>query len=65
MKVQEILQILQKDGWYIVEERGSFRQYKHARKTGRITITGNLNYDLESDSINSILLQAGLKGMKL
>ena len=65
MKVQEILQILQKDGWYVVEERGSFRQFKHTCKKGRITITGNLNYDLESDSINSILLQAGLKGMKI
>ncbi len=60
MQVQEILEILQNDGWYIIEQRGSFRQYKHPRKKGRITIAANPNYDLEKDSINSILLQAGL-----
>lgn len=65
MKVQEILQIIQTDGWYIIDEKGSFRQFKHPRKIGRITITGNLNYDFDSDAINSILLQAGLQGRKL
>jgi predicted RNA binding protein YcfA (HicA-like mRNA interferase family) len=64
MKVQEILQKIQADGWYIIEEKGSFRQYKHTRKRGRITITGNLNYDFDSDAVNSILLQAGLQGRK-
>lgn len=64
MKVEAILQILQDDGWFIIEKRGSFRQYKHPHKKGRITITGNLNYDFDSDSIDSIMLQAGLKGKK-
>jgi predicted RNA binding protein YcfA (HicA-like mRNA interferase family) len=65
MQIQKMLQILQTDGWYLIDQRGSFRQYKHPHKKGRITITGNPNYDLETDSINSILLQAGLEGMKL
>lgn len=60
MQVQEILEILQSDGWYIIEQRGSYRQYKHPHKKGRISIAANPNYDLEKDSINSILLQAGL-----
>jgi predicted RNA binding protein YcfA (HicA-like mRNA interferase family) len=62
-KVHEIMQILTSDGWYLLDEIGSFRQYKHPRKAGRITIAGNLNYDLALDAINSILLQAGLKGI--
>jgi predicted RNA binding protein YcfA (HicA-like mRNA interferase family) len=60
MQVQEILAILETDGWYIIEQHGSYRQYKHPHKKGRITIAANPNYDLEKDSINSILLQAGL-----
>jgi predicted RNA binding protein YcfA (HicA-like mRNA interferase family) len=63
-KVQEIIQILKSDGWYLLDENGSYRQYKHPHKTGRITIAGNLNYDLALDAINSILLHAGLIGMQ-
>ena len=64
MRVEEILLLLQSDGWYIIEQRGSYRQYKHPHKKGRITIAANLNYDLEKDSINSILLQAGIERKK-
>jgi predicted RNA binding protein YcfA (HicA-like mRNA interferase family) len=63
-QIQEIIQIIQADGWYLLDENGSYRQYKHPHKTGRITIAGNLNYDLALDSINSILRHAGLPGMK-
>jgi predicted RNA binding protein YcfA (HicA-like mRNA interferase family) len=63
MKMQEIMLILKNDGWYLVEEDGSCRQYKHPHKTGRITISGNLNYDMALEPANSILLQAGLKGI--
>ena len=64
MKIQEIMVILKTDGWYLVEVNGDYRQYKHPHKRGRITIAGNPNYDLELESSNSVLLQAGLKGIK-
>ena len=64
MKVQEIISTLKTDGWYIIEENGSYRQFKHPRKTGRLTIVGNLNYDLTTKPVDSTMLQAGLKGIK-
>jgi predicted RNA binding protein YcfA (HicA-like mRNA interferase family) len=38
MKVREAIQLIERDGWYLVATRGSHRQYKHASKPGRVTI---------------------------
>jgi predicted RNA binding protein YcfA (HicA-like mRNA interferase family) len=61
MKVREVLKLLRKDGWYLVPSRGGHRQYKHATKPGRVTVSGNLADDLPPGTLNSILKQAGLK----
>ena len=49
------------DGWFLVATRGSHRQFKHATKTGRVTIAGHPSDDLAPGTYNSILKQAGLK----
>ena len=61
MNVSEVLRQLQDDGWFLVATRGSHRQYKHAFKTGRVTVPGKPSDDLAPGTINSILKQAGLK----
>jgi len=61
MKVREILEILRRDGWYLVATRGSHRQFKHAGKPGRVTVPGKPSDDLHPGTLNSILKQAGLK----
>jgi len=61
MKVREILRQLQDDGWFLVATRGSHRQFKHATKSGRVTVAGKPNDDLAPGTLNSILKQAGLK----
>ena len=33
--VKEVLRMLEADGWYIVAQKGSHRQYKHPTKKGR------------------------------
>ncbi|WP_243137158.1 type II toxin-antitoxin system HicA family toxin [Desulfofundulus thermobenzoicus] len=35
MKVRDILRLLQEDGWYLIEQKGSHRQFKHPTKPGR------------------------------
>jgi predicted RNA binding protein YcfA (HicA-like mRNA interferase family) len=62
MKVREIIKLLEKDGWFIIDQRGSHRQYKHQEKTGRVTIAGHPNDDLAPGTLSSILKQAQLKG---
>lgn len=61
LKVKEVIKLIQKDGWYLVAQEGSHRQYKHSTKPGRVTIAGKLSDDLASGTYNSILKQAGLK----
>jgi predicted RNA binding protein YcfA (HicA-like mRNA interferase family) len=62
LKIREAIKLIQEDGWYLVTQKGSHRQYKHPQKPGRVTIAGNLSDDLAPGTWNSILKQAGLKG---
>ena len=61
MKVRDMLELLRRDGWYLVATRGSHRQFKHAAKPGRVTVPGKPGDDLHPGTLNSILKQAGLK----
>jgi predicted RNA binding protein YcfA (HicA-like mRNA interferase family) len=61
MKVSEALRLLQQDGWQLVAQRGSHRQFKHPSKSGRVTVAGKPSDDLAPGTLNSILKQAGLK----
>jgi predicted RNA binding protein YcfA (HicA-like mRNA interferase family) len=53
--------LLQKDGWSVVVTRGSHRQLKHPKKSGRVTVAGKPSDDVAPGTLNSILKQAGLK----
>jgi predicted RNA binding protein YcfA (HicA-like mRNA interferase family) len=59
--VREILRILEADGWIMIVQKGSHRQYKHPTKSGRVTVAGHPKDDLAPGTLNSILRQAGLK----
>ena len=61
MKVSAILRKLQDDGWYLYATRGSHRQFKHAKKPGRVTVSGKPSDDLAPGTLNSIYKQAGWK----
>ena len=61
MKVSEILNMIQNDGWFLVATRGSHRQFKHLVKHGRVTVPGKPSDDLAPGTLASILKQSGLK----
>jgi predicted RNA binding protein YcfA (HicA-like mRNA interferase family) len=61
MKVRDVILLIEKDGWHLDRTRGSHRQYKHAIKTGLVTIPGKPGDDLAPGTLGSILKQAGLK----
>jgi predicted RNA binding protein YcfA (HicA-like mRNA interferase family) len=61
MKVSEAIHLIEHDGWFLVQTRGSHRQFKHPIKKGRVTIAGKPSEDLHPKTLNSILKQAGLK----
>ena len=63
MKVREVTKLIEDDGWYLARTKGDHRQYKYPVKKGLVTISGKLSDDVSKRTLNSILKQAGLKGV--
>ena len=61
MKIREVINLIEEDGWFLVATRGSHRQFKHARKLGRVTIAGHPGDDRAPGTLNSVLKQAALR----
>jgi predicted RNA binding protein YcfA (HicA-like mRNA interferase family) len=61
VKVRQILKLLKADGWQLVRQRGSHRQFQHGEKPGTVTVTGKPSKDLHPKTVASILKQARLK----
>ena len=64
MKIRDIIKLIEAEGWYLVETKGSHRQYKHPVIPGRVTIAGHPSDDLAPGTLSSILKQAKLKEVK-
>ena len=60
-KVKEVIELLEKDGWYLYTIKGDHRQFKHPTKTGKVTVKGAMNEVLSQFLLNSIWKQAGWK----
>ena len=60
MTSNQVIEMLESDGWYLVATKGSHRQYKHPEKGGRVT-GPHPKKDLPKGTVNGILKQAGLR----
>jgi predicted RNA binding protein YcfA (HicA-like mRNA interferase family) len=63
VKIREVIKLIENDEWYLARTKGGHRQYKHPVKKGLVTISGKLSDDVGKGTLNSILKQAGLKGV--
>ncbi len=59
--IRDMLEILRKDGWIQVNQKGSHRQFKHPSKPGKVTVDGKEGISVDVWLWNSMLRQAGLK----
>ena len=59
-KAKEMERIILKDGWYLVSQEGSHRQYKHPIKKGKGTIPFHTK-ELTKFTECSIYKQAGIE----
>jgi len=41
VKIRDIIKLLEQDGWVLVTQKGSHRQFKHPIKPGRVTVPEN------------------------
>jgi len=64
VKVREVIRLLENDGWVLVSQEGSHRQFKHGAKPGRVTVSGNLGDDMPKGTFASVKRQAGLRDSK-
>lgn len=46
MKVRDLLKLIERDGWRERNVEGSHRQYVHAVKKGKVTVSGKPNDDV-------------------
>ena len=60
MDSRDVIRKLERDGWYEVHQAGSHKQFKHATKTGRVTVPYPKR-DIPSGTLKSIEKQAGIK----
>jgi len=62
MKVRDVIKLVENDGWYLVRQKGSHKQYKHTIKKGVITIfVHKLSDEVAKGTLSSILKQAKIK----
>jgi predicted RNA binding protein YcfA (HicA-like mRNA interferase family) len=64
MKVRDVIKLIEQDGWRLVAQRGSHRQYKHLTKKGRVTVPGHPSEDMNPNTQKSVMIQAGLQPEK-
>lgn len=60
MTVREVIRLIEADGWSMVRQRSSHRQFKHPTKPGLVTVAGHPPEVLAPKTLRSILRQAGL-----
>ena len=44
VKVNELIAMIEADGWFRVRQKGSHRQYHHATKPGTVTVAGKTEH---------------------
>lgn len=60
MHSNEIIKILEDDGWQLVRTKGSHHHFKHSVKKGLVTVP-HPKADLPKGTVNNIFKQAGLR----
>ena len=57
---KELIKMIEKDGWELVNTTGSHHKYKHPSKPGQVIIP-HPRKDIPKGTANAIIKQAGLK----
>jgi predicted RNA binding protein YcfA (HicA-like mRNA interferase family) len=62
VKVRQVVQLIEAEGWRLVRQVGSHRQFRHPTRPGTVTVAGKSGVDVPPGTLANILRQAGLKG---
>jgi predicted RNA binding protein YcfA (HicA-like mRNA interferase family) len=57
VKVRDVMKLVEADGWYYVETKGSHRQYEHPVKKGKVTIAGHPSDEMKPKTLHSVVVE--------
>lgn len=60
MSCRDLIKLIERDGWYLVRQKGTHKHFKHPRKVGLVTIPHKVTKNIEM----SVKRQAGLRKAK-
>ncbi len=60
MKVNEMIRLIEQDGWLLLRQKGSHRIYRHLVKKGTVIIPDHGAKELKKGTELSIRKQAGI-----
>jgi predicted RNA binding protein YcfA (HicA-like mRNA interferase family) len=61
VKVRDAIRTVEHDGWLLVRQKGSHRQFQHPTKPGTVTIAGHPSDDVPTGTLKNIMKQAAIK----
>ncbi|MGC9158531.1 MAG: type II toxin-antitoxin system HicA family toxin [Terracidiphilus sp.] len=61
MRPQDLVRILEDDGWYSTGQTGSHRHFRHPEKPGLLIVPMHVGKEIGKGLLHSILKKAGLK----
>jgi predicted RNA binding protein YcfA (HicA-like mRNA interferase family) len=64
VKVRQVIQILEREGWRLDRQTGSHRQFRHPDRPGIVTVAGKPGAEVPTGTLGSIWRQAGRSGRK-
>ena len=59
-----MVRVLEDNGWQMVRQTGSHRQFRRPGRVEVVTVAGKLGSDVPSGTLGNIWRQAGLKGQR-
>ena len=61
MRPQELVRMLEADGWYNTGQKGSHMHFRHPSKSGLLIVPMHSGKEIGKGLLHSILKKAGLK----
>ena len=61
VKVRDVIKCIEADGWYLVTIKGDHRQFKHTKKRGRVTVSGQLGKEMPTGTLFSVFKQVQIE----
>jgi len=64
VKLREVIRRLEADGSRVVAMAGSYRQFTHPTKPGRVTVSGHPGDDMPRGTLASVRRQSKLRELR-